>query len=258
MDRFSFKSFENVRLKATYNIETSSGIITKGETVALFDQIQIAGFSDINEHITANGGFDNRPHVFWDTTREERITFSQGVFNSAEFALLLNSDRLYKSEEECVVITTREQHESDELGNFTLNHEPFDNIFVYTTQGKRIEYTYTNQTIHIAENFTDVIVDYCYCYRNDTSIFKLGSSYYNGFLELEGLTRVKDDETGQVVTGILHIPKLKLVSDLSMRLGKQANPVVANFSAVGIPVGSRGNTYVSEFYLLSDDILSDL
>lgn len=48
------------------------------------------------------------------------------------------------------------------------------------------------------------------------------------------------------------------MSDLSIRLGTQASPITANFNAVGVPVGSRGDSYVSEFYLLGDDIDSDL
>ena len=49
---------------------------------------------------------------------------------------------------------------------------------------------------------------------------------FNGFLELEGKTRVKDDTSGLITTGIIKIPKLKLMSGLSIRLGAQANPVV--------------------------------
>ena len=75
---------------------------------------------------------------------------------------------------------------------------------------------------------------------------------------LEGRTRIKDDVTGQVVTGIFKVPKLRLMSDLSIRLGPQASPVTGNFRAEGVPVGSKGNSYVSEFFILSDDIESDL
>jgi len=60
------------------------------------------------------------------------------------------------------------------------------------------------------------------------------------------------------VTGIIKIPKLKLMSDLSIKLGIQASPVVGTFKAVGIPVGSGRSSYVSEFCFLEDDIDSDL
>jgi hypothetical protein len=43
MDYGSFKDFESVRLKATYNIEIGDRTIVPGETIAYFDQIQIAG-----------------------------------------------------------------------------------------------------------------------------------------------------------------------------------------------------------------------
>ncbi len=59
-------------------------------------------------------------------------------------------------------------------------------------------------------------------------------------------------------TGIIKIPKLKLMSGLSMRLGAQANPVVGKFSAVGVPVESRHNSYVMEVEFLNNDIDSDM
>jgi hypothetical protein len=77
-------------------------------------------------------------------------------------------------------------------------------------------------------------------------------------LELEGKTRVKDDTSGLVTTGIIKIPKLKLMSGLSMRLGAQANPVVGSFRAEGVPVDSRRNSYVMEMYFLDEDIDSDM
>lgn len=259
MDQFSFKTFEEVRLKATYNIEVGDRLFQKGETIALFDEIQIAGLTDIVDRVSANGGFDNRPRVFWETTREEQLTFSQGIFNKIELGLLANANIFTKSENECVLITTRENLESNEYGQCTVKYEPIANIFVYdTATGQPLSFTQENQTITIAQPFTDIIIDYQYCYRNNAQIFLLGAQYFNGYLELEGKTRIKDDTTGHIVTGLLHIPRLKLMSNLSIRLGKQANPVVANFTATGIPVGSRGNTYVSELYFLSDDILSDL
>jgi hypothetical protein len=48
------------------------------------------------------------------------------------------------------------------------------------------------------------------------------------------------------------------MSDLSMRLGEQASPVVADFSAIGYPVGKRGNEQVFDIVILTDDIDSDL
>lgn len=257
--QFSFKTFENVRLKATYNMEVGERQIQTGETIAIFDKIQIAGLSENIHRTTANGGFDNRAHVFWETVSEQRLTFVQGVFSKTQFGLLLNSRIINKNRDEAILISRREILESGVDKTFTIAEVPVGPIFVYDkTTGVKLDFTIEEKVITIATAFTDVIVDYTYNYNNGAEVYLLGSKYLNGFVELEGTTRVKEDTTGQVVTGVIKIPHLKLMSDLSIRLGAQANPVVANFAAVGVPVGSRGSTYVSEFYLLSDDIDSDL
>jgi hypothetical protein len=77
-------------------------------------------------------------------------------------------------------------------------------------------------------------------------------------LRLEGRTKIKDDVTGQTHTGIIVIPKLKLMSDLSMSLGEKANPVVGRIQAKIIPDDSRTNSRVIEMYFLNDDIDSDM
>ena len=99
---------------------------------------------------------------------------------------------------------------------------------------------------------------YRYNYVNKVYDYKIGRRLINGFVELEGRTRIKDDVNGQVVTGIIKVPKLKLLTELSVKLGEQATPVVGRFDALCMPVGSRGNTYVTDFVMLSDDIDSDL
>jgi hypothetical protein len=223
----------------------------------MFDKIQIAGLQDVTERVTAHGGFDDRDRVFWETTREERIAFSQGVFNKSQFDLLANSKQLHRSEE-TILVPKRENCESNANGNIELSHTPIGQIFVYNKiYGVKMPFTQENNIIHIPYRYTEVVIDYNYVYEGTSDIFLLGSQYFNGYLSLEGMTRIKDDETGWTVTGMLIVPKLKLTSDLSIRLGAQANPIVANFSAVGVPVGSRGRSYISEFYWLDSDLLGD-
>jgi hypothetical protein len=77
-------------------------------------------------------------------------------------------------------------------------------------------------------------------------------------LSLTGQTRIKDETTGQVQTGIIKIPKLKLMSDLSMRLGDNAGPIVGQLNAVAVPVGNRGQKVAMEVVFLNDDIDSDM
>jgi hypothetical protein len=66
--------------------------------------------------------------------------------------------------------------------------------------------------------------------------------------------RLKDENSGETYSGILKIPQLRLTSGLSMRLGRNDSAMVAGFSGVALPTGSRGNKKVAELILLSSDI----
>jgi len=255
---FSFKNFEDVRLKATYEMNIGGRTFVEGETIALFDQIQIAGLDEIIERVSAQGGFDNRSLVFWESAREEQLRFSQGVFNKTEFGLLMNAGMVERAQNAPLLISIREYLETDEHKVCELKYIPTEPIFVYDTNGNKLNYTIDGKELTLSDAFMEIVVDYTYNYLNSAKIYQLSSKFINGFLSLEGMTRVKDDATGKVVTGILKIPHLKLTQNLSIRLGAQANPVVANFEGLGVPVGTRGNTYISEFYLLSDDLKADL
>ena len=43
----SFKSLEDVHLKATYNMKIGNREFVEGETIALFDKIQISNLNEI-------------------------------------------------------------------------------------------------------------------------------------------------------------------------------------------------------------------
>lgn len=257
---FSFKDFENVVLKATYNMKIGNRELEPGEPIVTFDKIQISGLNEVITRVSANGGFDNRAHVWWETTKEMRVNFSQGVFSKTHFALLKNSRVIEIEDNSPIEVTEIEEVESDEDGIVTLSHVAVGDLFVYDKEsGAKVSWTVvSNRRFQVEKPFQELFVHYIYNYESGATAYKFGSRLSNGTYYLEGRTRVKDDLTGQVTTGIIRIPKLKLMSDLSIRLGKQANPVVANFQATGIPVGVRGKTYVSEFIMLNDDISADL
>lgn len=260
VDMFSFKELYDVYLKITYPIEVNGKTLEPGETIAKFDRIQIAALNQEKMKRQAQGGWDNRSHVFWESTTDVTFNFSEGVFSKTHFALLSNSKLLELEEGEEVAVTITENLESDENCELRLKFKPISKVFIYKkdTREKLTEVSLNGETVTLQEPFMDVIVEYQYGYTGGGQIMKIGRRLIAGYLELEAKTRIKDDTTGQVVTGLVKIPKLKLMSDLSIRLGMQANPVVANFSAVGVPVGQRGTSHVSEFYFLNNDIDSDM
>ena len=260
MNNFGMKELYDVSLKTTYSIEMEGRIIEPGETIAVFDKIQIGNFEERKNFISANGGFDNRAHVWWEETQDVKLRLSQGIFSKSMLALMSNASLVTSNSDEPVLINRRERVETDESGIATIKHAPAASVFVYdaNTAQKITNYDISGNQIIIPTPYLDIIVDYWYQYQNKATIMTVGRPLTNGYLSLTGKTRVKDEVTGQVKTGIINIPKLKLMSDLSMRLGDNATPIVGQLDALAIPVGNRGNKKVMEILFLEDDIDSDM
>ena len=254
----TFKTLEDVHLKATQDIEVNGRVFQKGETIAFFDKIQVAGLQELKTYVYAHGGYDDRGLVYWETTHELKLTFSQGVFSNLQFGLLNNAQMLQRGDNEPVLITKMEELESDETGNIETTEEIVDEVFIYDKEtGEKLEWHKVGRNPKIEAGFKDVVIKYRYNYEGGVDVAKIGQRFLRGFLELEAKTRVKDDTSGRMTTGIIKIPKLKLMSGLSIRLGAQANPVVGTFDAVGVPVEERHNSYVAQFLFLDEDIIDN-
>ena len=258
-NELGFKELYSVSLKATYPIEVGGSTIEPGETIASFDKIQIANFQEIKSSASANGGFDNRAHVFWDTTKSIKINFTQGVFSKLQMALMSNAQLLDSLGEEVVPVNERKVFESDEEGKIVLGHTPNGSIFVYDmATGKKItSWTRNENVLYLNEQYKEVVVDYWYDYANGCTTLRVGKPLTTGYVSLVGKMRVKDD-TGKVKTGIIKIPKLRLMSDLSIRVGSDAIPQVGRLDAVAVPEGARGQSKVMEIIFLNDDIDADM
>ena len=259
-NNFGLKEMYEVSLKVTYPIEVKGRKIEVGETIAVFDRIQLADFTENKNFISANGGFDNRPRVWWEETKEIKVALSQGVFSKMQLALMTNASLINNEGDSIVAINCREVVESDELGTALLKHPASQPIFVYNKEtGEKIsDYRIDNDRLILDQAYLEVLVDYYYNYDNGYEVVSFGNALTNGYFSFEGRTRVKDDISGQVKTGIIKIPKLKLLSNLSMRLGNDAIPQVGRLDAVAVPTGPKGQKRVMELIFLNDDIDSDM
>ena len=261
-NEFGLKELTDLTLKVTYPIEMAGRIFEPGEVIARFDKIQLANFKEITSRASANGGFDNRSHVIWEDPKEIQLSFTQGIFSSRQFALLSNARLIDVPSEEGVLISCHYSGESNEEGKILVDKQDISDVFVYDAKTyekitpKSIDFK--NGEIVIDSEYRNVEVDFNYRYYNKVTSCVLGRKLIQGYLQLEGKSRVKDDITGKTRTAILRIPRLKLVSDLTMRLGREAAPVLANFNAIGLPVGGKGSKKIMELLFLNDDIDADM
>ena len=261
-NEFGLKELTDLTLKVTYPIEMAGRIFEPGEVIARFDKIQLANFKEVTSRASANGGFDNRSLVIWEDPKEIQLSFTQGIFSARQFALLSNARLVDRQDEEGITISSHYSGESDEEGKISVGKEGISDVFVYDAKTyekiipKSIDFK--NGEIVIDFKYKDVEVDFNYRYYEKVTSCILGRKLIQGYLQLEGKSRVKDDITGKTRTAILRIPRLKLVSDLTMRLGREATPVLANFNAIGLPVGGKGSKKIMELLFLNDDIDADM
>ena len=256
---FGLKELTNLTLKTTYNIEIGGRKFEPGEVVARFDKIQIANLQELTSRVSANGGYGNATWVIWEDPKEIQINFTQGIFSKRQFALLNNS-KLTK--EDVVLIGDSFGGESDENGRIFLGRKNVSQVFVYDARSNEkivpIDMDLEKGVITIEQQFLEVEVDFVFEYRNPSSTITIGQKLFSGYLQLEGRTKTKDDITGRTRTAILRIPRVKLVSDLSLRLGRDAAPALGEFNAVGLPSGGRGDKKIMELFFLEDDIDAEM
>lgn len=248
-----------VTLKATYDMSTQQKNYKQGEVVGRFDSLQIANLSESKKYVSARGGQGNDELVVWDDTQFVSLRFSQGIFSKSQLGIMMNSSMITEEPGKKIYVPHYFTGTTDIDGNVELQKVPVGEIFVCNLDtGKPItEYQIDGKLLKLGRSPITVGVDYYSEYTSGATIIATGEPFIQGFLKLEGKTRLKDDETGKTVTGILTIPKLKLKSGLSMQLGQQGAPMVATFYGEGYPVGSKGHKVASTLTILNDDIDSD-
>ena len=253
-NEFGMQELYSVQLKSTYPIEIKGVQYAAGEVVAAFDKIQIANFQEINKEVAAQGGYQNKKLVIWDRTEGVNLIFTQGVFSKTQLGLMHNARVLSIGEGKRVRIAQRDELETDSEGKITLTHVPIDSwIFVYNREtGEKLTdlSMVDEQTIQTPLIYKEVVVDYEYGYDNGADVELIGEEIFDGFLTLEGRTRIKDDITGD-------IPKLKITSDFNLTLGQNAQPVVGQFKGTALSIGGRKTSKALEIYYLDEDIDRD-
>lgn len=155
MGDFGIKELYDVTLKATYDMEVGNRKIQSGETVAAFDKIQIMDFQENKKFFSANGGADGRALVWWEETKEIRLSLTQGVFSKMQMALMSNSNLISNDGRSVVNINYRKAAETDEKGRLVLEHTIMEPCFIYKQNtGERVyDFVINNNAIYTNEAF---------------------------------------------------------------------------------------------------------
>lgn len=259
-NEFGMQELYFVQLKSTYPMEINGKQIAAGETIAAFDKVQLANFQEIHREVAAQGGYEGRKLVVWTQTKGVDLVFTQGIFSQTQYGLMSNTG-LVKLDTHKLKISQRDCVETNDQGIIELTHVPADNwIFIYNKEtGEKLEnlQRISDTTIQTPLVYTDVIVDYNYEYDNGATASIVGKELLEGYISLEGRSRIKDDVTGETHTAIIKIPRLKITSSFNLLLGTNAQPMVGKFTGTALPVEHGYDKEVLEIYFLEDDIDKD-
>ena len=168
MDNFGFRELYDVSLKTTYSIELEGRRFEPGETIAVFDRIQLGTLDENLSRTAATGGYDNRSHIWWEEVKEVRLRLTQGVFSKKMLALMANASLIQAAKENSVRVNRRESIETNEQGQAVLKFECATIPFVYDAKtGEKIaQFIWNGNIITIEEPYRELLVDYWFNYSS--------------------------------------------------------------------------------------------
>lgn len=260
LEQFNTKELYDICLKATSNLEIGGRTFLPGEVVLHFDELQLSALTEQKSRIAARGGYSNATQVMWDNPNAVEFICEKGVTSKTGMAILYNSeltDNLHNS----VTVSQGETIETDIDGKLTLKFTPLSTeFFIYDENLIPVltGFTRTGTVITGLTPYKDYTIRYLFTHTGDANILTIGRRLFNGYLKLVAKMRLKDDIDGLTKTGILEIPHVRLMSDLSIRLGSEVTPNVSVFRLQGDPVGERNNQYLCQIIYLDTDIDSDI
>ena len=294
--RFGHKELYSVVLRAKNPMQVGSRFIEADEPVLYFDNVNMSLLTEQNRPIFARGGWANMPRVIWDERSEVQFQMIEGVMSSVGMGILLSSNVLSREEEKPLYINIKEGPLEFSMNNVVqLKHWPIHypekKMFIFEYERKAIQQKlyckeYISQSdqeklqngqiekkdivpriaifkdkecLIPAENNRKYVIDYYYKYEKDALIYSVQKERFNGLFTLEAKFYSKDENEGINYTNVLYMPKVRIVSNINLRLGERADPTVSTFNIIGLPetVGDYKNL-IMDITRLEEDIDADI
>ena len=286
---FGHKELYEVVLKAKESMRFGNRYIEAGEPILYFENVDMSMLNEQNKAIFARGGWANLPKVTWEDRSEVTFSMAEGVMSSVGMSILLSANVTQEGVDKPIPIQKREGpleiiDLSDQNHGFYISHKPIGypekKIFIMeysrdAVQKKVYGKLTENQSELGPQYFISVyddkdltipvdvrkqfVVDYYYEYGKEALVYSVQKERFNGLFTLEGKFYSKDENEGQNYTNILYMPKVRIVSNINLRLGERADPTVSTFNIVGLPdvVGNKKDVIV-EIIKLGEDIDDDM
>ena len=291
---FGVKELYEVVLKAKVPMQFGARRLEEGEPVLYFENINISLLSERNSPIMARGGWSNMPRVIWEDRSEVTFSLSEGVMSSISMSILLSANMTEKQQSASLAIPIREgPFTLYDDGGLRLKHMPIfppdKKVFIYeyeravgqkkvygeiskdaseggksrtnplTGEYEPYIFVFNDKEHNIKADATkQYVVDYYYEYKDEALIYLIQKERFNGLFTLEGKFCSKDENEGLNYTNLIYMPKVRVVSDINLRLGERADPTMSVFNIVGMPEKTdESNNLIVKITRLSQNIDGD-
>lgn len=250
---FGVKELNEVVLKAKTPMIFGNRQLEIGEPVMYFENISMSLLTEQSHPIMARGGWGNMPHVIWEDRSEVQFTINEGVMSAISMGILFSAGVTGNPSNNRILVPQRDgPFILDANGQIELTHKPYlqRKVFIYEYERdvaqKKVYGKVSDQTDTIITVYQDkvgtpaditkqYIVDYYYEYTDEALIYTIQKERFKGLFTLEGKFYAKDENDGINYTNLMYMPKVRVVSDINLRLGERADPTVAVFNIIGMP-----------------------
>ena len=294
---FGHKELYEVVLRAKTPIQFGNRYIEADEPVLYFDNVNMSLLTEQNRPVFARGGWANMPRVIWDERSEVQFQMVEGVMSSVGMGILLSANVMSEQDRNPLYINKKEgpyfvsgtyMKDNQEIPYIEIEKEPIfypeKKTFIFEFDRKAVQkkvygeykalykdglgeehhnvlglFSDKNLTLP-AENDRKYVIDYYYKYEDKEGalIYSVQKERFNGLFTLEAKFYSKDENDGYNYTNVLFMPKVRIVSDIRLRLGERADPTVSTFNIIGLPetVGEQKNL-IMEITRLGEPVDAD-
>ena len=257
------KDLERVIIKTRNQTAFGDRVLEPGEPLVYFKNLQVAVLSENIRPTFARGGWGNEPLVIWEDRQETIFAFSNGTVTTQSLNLLLNADMVHEKSEE-PLFYVEDDIEISSSGKAYLKYEPVADkksfFFVYdleNVQQKIQPLSIDGRVVTFDKKYAGktILADYYFIYKKDSITYTMARERFSNLYTLEATFLMKDENDGLLHTGILRMPKVRIVSSINMRMGERVDPMVSTFNVIALPE-SQGDreSVVCEIRYLDEDI----
>ena len=238
----------------------------------------------------ARGGWLNQPRVTWEEKSEVQFQLIEGVMSQISFGLMMDAIITTPEQDKPLLVPKKEGpfdliprtiNNASRYGFYIQENPvmyPEKKVFIFEyTRGREqkkvkgkllkvpdpLDNSNTLNFISILgddgqplteDNGKQYVVDYYYEYGDKALIYTLAKERFNGLFSLEGKFYAKDENEGTNYTNLLYMPKVRIVSNINLRLGERADPAVSTFNIVGLPEHTGRDSIIVEITRLGTDV----